>query len=153
MTGEPTAKLKLSVWRDFVPSRTMTLRRPGEAEHQILQDGADLQQEVVAWPVKEDPFSGISDESIRTRLRQKLVETFEPSLPPAKRRLDALRAFLDDASDVISQGQSEWVVSQDAPIDDDDVPYMVNPLLALTLHLNWMYDVFASQPGISISVR
>jgi hypothetical protein len=77
------------------------------------------------------------------------------SLLPGLKSWDhyTLTEFLDEAQRVINVGQAEWTVSQDAPFDDEDVPYRLNPLLALKLHLEWLASIFRDQPGVSVSVR
>jgi len=153
MVSESTAKLRISVWRDFAPSKALVFRGR-DAQHQVLESDSDLQQEIYRWQLKEDPFSGVSDEDLRARLRIKLVEVFEPSRPPGERRWSALKEFLDEATAALGGGHAEWTASQDAPLDDDDeVPYELNPLLALVLHLKWLSDMFSEQPGVSVSIR
>jgi hypothetical protein len=150
---ESTAKLRISVWRDFVPSKSLTFRRDGETDHQVLANDAHLQQEVLSWQTREDAFAGVIDEEIRVRLREKLIERFEPSRPPTDRKVDMLRDFIDDANGVIEAERSEWTGSQDPPVDDEDAPYALNSPLALKLHLEWLMEVFSEQPGVSVSVR
>ena len=82
-----------------------------------------------------------------------LSERFDASRPPNERRFEALRDFLDEAAKIVDGGGAEWTGSQDAPVEDEDVPYRLNPLLALRLHLEWLYAVFAGQPGVSVSIR
>lgn len=153
MNGESSIKLKLSVWRDFVPDKLLVFRPSSGSDQQFLTAGCDLQQEVFFWQTREDPFSGVSDEAARVRLRELLVDRFEPSLPPAARRFDALRDFLGAAGAVIQNDQAEWALSQEPPDDDEGVPYRLNPLLALKLYLDWLADSFAGQPGLSLSIR
>ena len=95
----------------------------------------------------------MTDEDARTRLRELLVDRLEASQPPSKRRIEALNEFLNEAQRVIDAGQAEWTVSQSAPVDDEDAPYRLNPLLALKLHLEWLASTFKGQPGITVSVR
>src|ERR1035441_9477950 len=69
-TADSLTKIKLSVWREFVPSRTLLFRQEGAQPRQVLAGEPDLQQEVYAWHMREDPFGGVSDEGARTRLRE-----------------------------------------------------------------------------------
>jgi hypothetical protein len=73
MAAEPTVKLRISVWRDFVPTRSLTVRRDGDPDHRLLSGDAHLQREVFSWQTREDLFAGVSDEEIRDRLREKLL--------------------------------------------------------------------------------
>ncbi len=153
MATETSVKLKVSVWRDFVPSRAMLLRVAGEQDHRLLSGDAELQQEIFSWQMREDHLAGITDEGSRLKLRDLLMDRFDPSRPPSERRFEALREFLDEAATVVEGGGTEWTGSQDAPFDDEDSPYRLNPLLALRGHLDWLYAVFAGQPGVSVSIR
>jgi hypothetical protein len=153
MTAESSIRLKISVWRDFAPSRSMLFRAPGERDHWFLGGDSELQQEVFSWHMREDHFAGISDDTARRRLRDLLSERFDASRPPDERRFEELRDFLDEAAKIIDGGGAEWTGSQDAPAEDEDVPYRLNPLLALRLHLEWLCAVFAGQPGVSVSIR
>ncbi len=152
MAGE-ALKLRLFVWREFVPNRTLTFRRSGEADQQLLAAESGLQQEVYTWQTREDPFSGVSDEGIRLRLRELLVDRFEASRPPSERRISALAEFLSAVRTAIDGGQTEWTISEDPPVEDEDIPYRLNPLLALQTHLEWLVESFHGQPGISVSIR
>lgn len=153
MVGDLHTKLRISVWRDFTPPKALTLRgRTGDG-HYLLTNDAELQQEVFTWQMREDPFGGISDELKRKKLREFLVDRFQASHPPARRRVEALRDFLKEVDLVMDSGEVEWMVSQDAPAEDEEDPYKVNPLLALKLHLEWILESFAGQPGVSVSIR
>jgi len=152
VAADSLTKIKLSVWRDFVPSKALIFRQDGNGGQHFLGGESDLQQEVYTWHMREDPFDGVSDENARIRLRELLLERLEPSRPPFKRRIEALDEFLHEAQRVIEAGQAEWMVSQDAPDDDEDVPRL-NPLLALKLHIEWLASIFRGQPGVSVSIR
>ena len=76
MTAEPSIKLKISVWRDFVPSRSMLFRAAGEQGHRFLGGDSELQQEVFSWHMREDHVAGISDDTARLRLRGTFERTF-----------------------------------------------------------------------------
>jgi hypothetical protein len=131
MSPESTAKLRISVWRDFTPRKALVFRGK-DSQHQVLETDSDLQQEIYRWQLKEDAFSGVSNSDRRIRLRMKLVEVFDPARPPAERRWSALNEFIDEAMAALGEGQAEWTASQDASADDEDeVPYELNPLLAL----------------------
>jgi hypothetical protein len=156
MLGESTIKLKLSVWRDFVPSKALVLRHSAggaERDHHVLSADSNLQQEVYSWQMREDPFSGISDVGTRLRLRELLLERFDAARPPRDRRITAMREFLEEAAKVLDSNEAEWTISQDPPMEDEESPYRLNPLLALTLHLEWLLNAFAEQPGVSVSIR
>ena len=90
MAADSLTKIKLSVWRDFVPSKALILRQSEIEEHRVLAGDSNLQQEVYTWHMREDPFGGVTDEDARIRLRQLLVDRFEASQPPSKRTVQPL---------------------------------------------------------------
>jgi len=151
--AESLSKLKLSVWRDYVPDKSLILRRGTENDQALIGVDSDLQQEVYCWQMREDPFAGVSEEALRTRLQELLINSFDASRAPPERRFTLLRAFLDEVTAAIEANSSEWTVSQDPPTDDEEAPYRLNPLLALKLHLEWLSESFAGQPGVSVSIR
>lgn len=151
--GSETVKLRLSVWREFTPESTLTQWRAASSELANLTATSDLQREVYSWQMKDDPFGGISDEGSRLKLHDLLLRQYSSSRAPEERRVATLNPFLDEADRIIAKGASEWTISQDAPEDDEDAPYMINPLLALKMHLEWISASFAGQPGVSISIR
>ena len=153
MAADFLTQIKLSVWRDFTPSKALIFRQDGDQGQHVLDRESDLQQEIYTWHMREDPFGGVSDEGARMRLRELLVDRFEASQPPSNRRVEALAEFLDEAQRVIEAMHAEWTGSQVAPLDEEDVPYRLNPLLSVKLHLEWLASTFYGQPGISVSVR
>ena len=54
--ADSLTKIKLSVWRDFAPSRALILRQDGEEGYHVLANESDLQQEVYTWHMREEPF-------------------------------------------------------------------------------------------------
>lgn len=153
MTADTSVKLKLSVWREFNPTRALIQWRAESSELHVLTGDRHLQQEIYSWQMKEDPFGGVADNAMRSNLHDLLMERFASSKSPAERRIEFLKDFIDEALRVVEANQSEWTGSQAAPLDDDDAPYMMNPLLALSLHLDWLRSSFSGQPGISVSIR
>jgi hypothetical protein len=154
MTAELTAKLRVSVWRDYAPSRSLIFRPVGADRHVLLaaEAEANLQQEIYSWSIKDDPFANVGDEGVRLRLRAKLVDAFEPSSHPSERRCNVLREFLADVQSVLAVEKMEWTQSEDESLDEDEQEYL-NPLLALYNHLSWLLEMFSEHPGISISIR
>ena len=150
--GSEPVKVKLSVWKDFAPTRALLLRDDASLEHRVLSLESNLQQEVYVWQTREDPFAGVADDAARERLREKLIDWFAAAKPPAERRFARLNDFIEEAQLVLESGGAEWTVSQDAT-DDEEQPVRLNTLLSLRNHLDWLRRVFAEQPGISVLVR
>jgi hypothetical protein len=142
------------VWRAHDPTTAFAIIGNGDATQYIQRGGANLQQEVYSWQTKEDYFGGVSDENVRAELQDGLMSKFDASISPVDRNCAELKKFLDLATNHIASGQSEWIASADAPgDDDDDLPYLLDPLQALVNHLQWIHDVYAHQPGVSVLVR
>lgn len=154
MPNEFSAKLRVSVWRAHDPTAALAIIGNGDATQFIQKGGANLQQEVYCWQTKEDYFGGLDDADVRAKFQDALISKFDASIPPSKRTCAALKVFLDQATAEIAAGKTEWIASADGPgDDDDDLPYLLDPLQALVNHLSWLHDVFAHQPGVSILVR
>jgi hypothetical protein len=153
LTTDSSIKLKLSIWRNFVPNSSLVFRAAAGQQGHVMVGDTHLQEEIYTWHLKEDAFGGVTDEGIRAELQQLLVDTFSASHAPEQRRFAVLDEFLQKADAAIEAKHAEWTVCQDAPVDDEDIPYRINSLLALKLHLQWLANCFAGQPGISVSIR
>lgn len=145
------AKLKFSIWKDYAPPRILMLHQ--DTSRVPIGGEDNLQQEIYSWQMREDPFGGIADDHIRENLRELLVSRFDPSLPPAERQFSFLKDFLAEAEKAIKGEHAEWTVSQDSSVEDEEFPSQINPLLALKLQLDWLFQCFSNHPGISVSVR
>ena len=152
MAVETSAKLKLSVWRDFVPSRRLSSWGGEDSAHQVVGSDSNLQEEVYSWHLWEDFRGGIADDETRRRLEEQL-HRLDTSHPPFKRRLRVLDDFIAEARKATESGQAGLSLVQNPPVDDEDAPNAINALLALTLHLEWLSRCFANRPGISVSIR
>ena len=153
MDGDSGVNLTLSIWRDFMPARPLTL--PGDEGWQLLDSKSGLQEEVYSWQLREDAFAGVSDDATRTDLRDRLLGRLAYSKPPAERRLSVLEEFVKAAEASIASGSATFAPSGSRPDDDsaDKIQIEANPLLALTTHLKWILACFRNRPGISVSVR
>lgn len=153
MDGDSGVNLTLSIWRDFMPARPLTL--PGDEGWQLLDSKSGLQEEVYSWQLREDAFAGVSDDATRTDLRDRLLGRLAYSRPPAERRLSVLEEFVKAAEASIASGSATFAPSGSRPDDDsaDKIQIEANPLLALTTHLKWILACFRNRPGISVSVR
>lgn len=145
-------KLKLSIWRDFVPGRRLDSWDEKENTHRIVGSESALQEEVYSWHLWEDFRGGITDIEARRRL-EKQLHRLDPSHPPSERRLGVLDDFIAEARKTIESGVSELSPILNPPIGDEDAPSTINALLALTLHLEWLSRCFADRPGMSVSIR
>lgn len=153
MATESIVKLKLSVWRDFAPGKPLALWSGGQREQQVISGDSEIQQEIFSWQMREDPFDGVLAEEDRAKLRELLLDRFEPSSDPRQRRVNGLKDFVDEADRVLTGGKSEWTISLDPPKEDEDAPYRLNPLLALRNQIEWLIGSFGGIPGLSVSVR
>lgn len=152
MAVETRVRLKLSIWRDFVPGRRLDLRDDEGNTHQLAGSESSLQEEVYSWHLWEDFRDGIADDETRQRLEEQL-HRLAPSHQPSERRLSVLDDFIAEARQAIASGKAEFSPVQNPPVGDEDAPNAINALLALTLHLEWLSRCFANRPGISVSIR
>ncbi|MBY2985106.1 hypothetical protein [Rhizobium leguminosarum] len=150
MANENLAKLRISIWKDYYPPRSLMLHQD---QGKPLGGDDNLQQEVYSWSMREDPFGGVADDALRNKLRELLITPFEPSIPPSSRKVSRLRPFLDEAEASIAGGLTEWTISHEGSGEDEDFPARLNPLLALKLQLDWLVRCFENQPGISVAIR
>ena len=102
MAVEASAKLRLSIWRDFTPSRRLGAWDGEGKPHQVPGSDFDLQEEVYSWHLREDYLAGISDGEARRRLDDRLP-LLNPSHPPSKRRLDG---FVSEAERILESGDA-----------------------------------------------
>ena len=152
MAVEASAKHRLSIWRDFAPSRRLGAWDGEGTSHQVPGSDLDLQEEVYSWQLREDFLAGISDDEARRRLEARL-QLLNPSHPPSERRLDVLDSFVSEAERILASGDAGLSSILDPSGDDEDAPGTIDSLLALTLHLKWLSRCFADRPGISVSIR
>jgi len=97
VTSESIVKLRLSVWRDFVPGATLALWSGEPRAQRVITGDSEIQQEVFSWQMREDPFDGILGDADRAKLRELLLERFEPSSSPRDRRISGLADFVAEA--------------------------------------------------------
>ena len=153
MVVEADTHLKLSIWRNAPPGRTLVLRESGSDSHRVLGSDSELLEEVYSWHLREDPFAGISDECVRDRLRELLVQRLDASHAPAERSLSVLDDFVVEAIRAIDDRVAGKSPIQNPPVHDDGESHKINTLLALARHLKWLSRCFANRPGISVSIR
>ena len=155
MRTDPGAKLTLTIWREFVPSRPLTL--PDDEGSRLLDSESGLQEEVYHWRLREDVFAGITDDAVRSDLHERFVGRLSDVKGPSDRRLDVLAEFISAAETAIESGvvlPAPVESSSDLDTDaEDSNPVNISALLALTIHLKWILACFSNRPGISVSVR
>jgi len=152
MGVETSVKLKLSIWRNFIPSRQIISWDEEGGAPPVEDLGSNLQEEVYSWYLREDYLGGISDDETRRRLEER-IDRLKPNNPPSERRLSALEEFITQAREAIDSGDAELSAVQNPAVDDEDAPRAINALLMLTLHLDWLLRCFENRPGISVSIR
>lgn len=153
MAQDSPAKLRISLWRDFRPERTLAYKASDAPDARFFQRDDQLQEEVFAWHVGESVLNGIADDNLRAQIAASLSEDFAPALPPAQRACSKLEKFFDAARQAIESGKAEWSNSEDSAFDDEPDPYRVNMLLAFYNQMFWLHEMFKDEPGVSISVR
>ncbi|MCY3839720.1 MAG: hypothetical protein OXH09_13885 [Gammaproteobacteria bacterium] len=150
-SDEPSVSLTLSIWRDFVPSRTLALRL--DVHPQLLDAESGLLEEVYTWRLREDAFAGIADDQTRLDLHDRLVRALDVAKPPDERRLGVLADFVSAAEAAVTAQSVSWTPIHGLSSDDQSTPIEFNALLALTVHLKWLLACFGNRPGMSVSIR
>ena len=145
------AEFRLSVWRNVHPGRRLALRGDGDADSRSV-DTDNLQEEVYAWSMHEDPFAGITDDRIRKDLKL-LFARLGASHPPSDRSFAVIDEFVEKALEAVESGTAVASEVQDPRADRDGTSDKMNALLALTLHLDWLSRCFTDRPGVSVSIR
>jgi hypothetical protein len=153
MAHQSPAKLRISLWRNFRPERTLAYKASGAADAKVFQRDDQLQEEVFAWHVGEGMLNGVADDELRAKIAACLTDDFAPALPPSDRAVHRLGKFLEVAQRAIESGKAEWSDSEDPAFDDEADPYRVNMLLAFYNQMLWLHEMFKDEPGVSISVR
>lgn len=156
MAEGTSVKFTLTIWRDFVPRRPLAINTE-EDGRQVLDSDSGLQEQVYAWPIREDAFAGVYDDDTRKDLHDRLVNRLADSNPPRERHLVVLHEFIDASQKLIDAGGVSYVQRQsrsEGNLDDEERdPVEVNSLLALTTHLKWVVACFGDHPGVSVSIR
>lgn len=153
MATDSSPKMRVSLWRDFRPERTLAYRAGSEPDAKFFQRDDQLQEEVFALHVGEGVLNGVADDDLRARITECLTKDFAPQLPPSQRACRKLKGFFEAARLAIDSGAAEWSDSEDPAFDDEPDPYRVNMLLAFYNQMLWLHEMFKDEPGISISVR
>ena len=153
MATDSPPKMRVSLWRDFRPERTLAYKAGGAPDAKFFQQDDQLQEEVFALHVGEGVLNGVADDDLRATITACLTEDFAPALPPSERACRKLERFFAAAQQAIESGKAEWSYSEDPAFDDEPDPYRVNMLLAFYNQMLWLHEMFKDEPGVSISVR
>ena len=153
MATDSPPKMRVSLWRDFRPERTLAYKAGGASDAKFFQRDDQLQEEVFALHVGEGVLNGVADDDLRATITACLTEDFAPALPPSERTCRKLERFFEVAQKAIESGKAEWSYSEDPAFDDEPDPYRVNMLLAFYNQMLWLHEMFKDEPGVSISVR
>jgi hypothetical protein len=153
MATDSAPKLRVSLWRDFRPGRTLAYQPGGDADARLFHRHDQLQEEVFAWEVGDALLNGITDDDLRAGLRGSLFDVFAVSISPSERPCSKLSSFFEAAEVALVSGSAEWADSEDLAAEDEPDPYRVNMLLAFYSQMRWLYEMFKDEPGVSISVR
>lgn len=153
MATDSPPKLRISLWRDFRPERTLSYKARGATDAKFFQRDDQLQEEVFAWHVGEGVINGIVDDDLRATITAYLTEEFAPALAPSDRQCSKLIKFFDAAMEAVDSGKAEWSDSEDRAFEEDPEPYRINMLLAFYNQMLWLYEMFKDEPGVSVSVR
>ena len=156
MSTTSSAQLTLSIWREYAPPRPISFSSLDTPNRPVDTDG-QFQEQIYSWSLREDAFSGVSDDEVRDNLHKNLVERFSDDKPPSERKLNGLQRFLDLVDEALEDRQVDPVQSEDREFEHaetgDSSQIEINSLLALAIHLKWVVACFNHLPGISVTVR
>jgi len=146
-----SAGVRVSIWRPFAADRPLILQ--GRRSEYLTPIGPETQllREVFSWQVREDIWAGVLDSDVRERLSQRLIEDFEPILPPNERGMPKLRLFVDELARTLPE--TDWSESAHQFEEDGQTPVRLNALWAFYTQLRWIYDVFRHVPEASVAIR
>jgi hypothetical protein len=100
-------KLRISLWRDFRPERTLAYKASGAPDAKVFQRDDHLQEEVFAWHVSEGVLNGVADDELRAKIAACLTEDFAPALPPSDRACRRVGKFFSTGHRVGEGGMVE----------------------------------------------
>lgn len=150
MLAEAATGLEIIVWRPFEPPHQILFAASPEATLQYVSEGAH--RDIFRWQTREDVWGGIKDPDLRQRLREKLVNGFDPFAPSVDRSISKLGEFLGELKAAISAGSTTWSVSTQIHGEDEEAA-VVNSVMGLYRQLCWIYRVFQDVPGAFLAVR
>lgn len=153
MAIDNSPKLRVSLWRDIRPKRTLAYRSSGDPDVRLFHRNDQLQEEVFAWEVGDALLNGVTDDDLRARIRGSLFDVFAVSISPSERACVKLSNFFEAAKAALASGKAEWSDSEDLAFEDEPDPYRVNMLLAFYNQMRWLHEMFKDEPSVSISVR
>lgn len=153
MTTDSTAKVRVSIWRDFRPGRTLAYQPGGDALPRLVDRHDQLQEEVFSWEVGEALLNGVTDADRRANLSGSLFDVFAASIAPSDRPCARLSRFFEAAEAALRSESAEWSDSEGMVSEDEPDPYRVNMLLAFYNQMRWLHEMFKDEPGVSLSVR
>jgi hypothetical protein len=163
------AAFHLEIWRPVRLSRPVMYLDPGNPSERPDQTRSEqnspvtfrfstdhLYELVYDWSPNEDVWGGISEEGLRTQLRERVLSSFEPSLPPHARGLSALADVLSGLQEAAESAQAiGWIPSSQAIENemDEGAVLWISPVLALLQQFTWIFETFRDVPDLSITLR
>lgn len=149
--------LRLTIWRTLRPGRPVVVYGTSSGSDAptfySLSESEEtrLQSEVFSWPAKEEIWDGITDDSLRVKLREEFMKKFSAHLPPQQRRMNVLGEYTDELQRLVNANGAEWKISHQSADEDHVLP--INPLLAFCNQLIWIHSIFKNAPDASVTVR
>ena len=150
---DATTKLRITAWQPYFADFMLACQDAGAPELGILGSDAELRREIFTWPLEEDIWAGVTDDTLRVSLQRRFVTDFQPERPPAERSMARYGEFVDAVGDVLAASGSEWSAASSGIADGSATTYMIDALAAFHQQASWIRDVFRDLPGASVSVR
>lgn len=145
-------QFRLSVWRPHRAERPIALpllELPFRPER--------LQEEIYRWTPRDNQVWGsISDATVSKSVRDVLMSTFAPDLPPDQRSVTIFRRTLTLIEALVSPpGVTEWQETAETTAQSRTRSWNLrgNGMLAGIKHLDWIASTFEHVPGASVTIR
>ena len=152
-----TKRFRLTIWKPADPKRPLLIfAKNGDGTGTAHDQGDfDFHEEMYSWEPREDVWLSVSDAEDQRNLRSLLVDRFSPERPVGERGIDrlvdamnGLRALLTDPK------KTAWADSEETTeVGGESLNLRCNCIAALQNHLCWLYEVFKSIPGVSVTIR
>jgi len=148
--------LRLTVWKPLVFGRRIARDSGAPGGEWPLPQSDELYVEVYRWHLAEAPWESAEPEDA-ARLREALIDRFNPFRPALERRFDMVTQTLQDFEAVLKTGRSTWresiQVIAAATEDDEDQQFRLDSVRTFFINLKWINQVFHTVPQANVTVR
>ena len=136
---------QITFWRPIKWERNLL-----DLEKRDMVEISRFCEEAYIWTPAANVLDSITDYDAREKLNEMLVVRFSPDKPVDERKVNDLQNVLIFIKELIAGKKSEW---SSCSQKYDDSLIQANLLLSFLNHVEWICDIFANVPGISITIR